>query len=155
MIALPPVLLVGCGARPPFTVAQYIEQCDALKGKLVSLAGYVEDCGGYSCLLYPDEKGPEQWRRHFGETRAAAYRARDGLPPSGAPITPKPATIGIGGTREFDRKAQTFQNRHVVITGLVDTDSCTGEGGTDRSAGLQPTDIRAWNPPERAPANTK
>lgn len=155
LTAFPVALLAGCGAgRPPLTVAQYLQQCEVLKGKLVSVAGYVDECSGYSCILYSDESGPAKWDRHFGETLAAVHRERDGLPVNRASIPPEPAMIGVGESRPFDRKARELQNHYVVITGIVDAHSCTGAGGTDRSPGLHPTDIRAWTPSEGAPKNS-
>jgi hypothetical protein len=40
----------------------------------------------------------------------------------------------------------------VVVTGRIDDDSCDGKGGTDRSPGLHPTDIRASAETEAGPA---
>lgn len=153
--AFPAALLSGCGAgQPPITVAQYLQQCDALKGKLVGVAGYVGECSGYECTLFPDASGPAKWHAWVSETLAAVHRERDGLPENRGAIPPAPAMVGIGGAGAFDRKAANFQNRYVVVTALVDQQNCTGAGGTDRSPGLHPTDIRAWTPSEGAPQNS-
>jgi hypothetical protein len=63
--------------------------------------------------------------------------------------------IGVGGNKTFDQKAAPFQQSYVVISGTIATDSCDGRGGTDRSPGINPIDIRAWTTSEGAPANTK
>lgn len=125
------LLLSGCGApEPPLrTVRQIIAQCDTFLGKTVRAAGYLGECGGYDCQLFANSRG---W---------------DASGPADYPI-------GIGFAESFDRKAAPFQHSYVVITGRVAKDSCTGAGGTDRSFGIAPTDIRAWAQSEGAPAKT-
>ena len=59
----------------------------------------------------------------------------------------------IGFAESFDRKAASFRNGNVVIAGRVRKDDCIGLG-TDRSAGIDPSHIRAWTSSEGAPANT-
>jgi hypothetical protein len=121
-------LLGSCGESQPLTVDKYLAQCESLKGKPVRLAGYLGTCGGYDCHLVSDPSHLNAFDRPW---------------------------IGLGGSDAFDKAAAPFQNSYVVITGVVDRDSCTGEGGTDRSTGIEPTDIRSWPPSEGAPANTK
>jgi len=149
---------VGCGASVPLVrVDQLAAQCDAYKGKTIQLGGYLGMCAGYDCRLAADSARydawgsplePDAWRSLSPaareKKRAAAMARMDTAWP-----------IGIGGDQAFDRKAAPFQHSYVVITGQVDPESCTGQGGTDRSTGLHPTDIRAWTPSEGAPANTK
>ena len=119
-IALAPLLLAGCGAGGQMvTVAQILARCDAFKGQPVQAGGYLGECGGYDCHLFADE--------------AAAHKPFRSAP-----------TIGIGFEEGFDRKAKPLQNQYVVITGRVDDASCDGVGGTDRSPGIHPTDIRPW-----------
>jgi hypothetical protein len=130
-IALALVPLAGCdSASGPVEVAAVLAQCDAYLGKPVQVVGYIGDCGGNSCVLFADE--------------AAA---------KGSQLN-RATAIGVGSAEGFDDKAAALQNSDVVITGTIDAKSCTGEGGLDRSAGIHPTDIRAWTPPG-APANTQ
>ena len=127
------LLLAGCNAaEPPLrTVNEIIAQCDKLMGKTVRAAGYLGNCAGYDCHLFTDPRG---W---------------DAAGPGEYP------GIGIGSEGSFDRKAAPFQHSYVVITGRVAKDNCTSAGGTDRSFGIDPTDIRAWTPSEGAPAKTQ
>ena len=130
--ALALVSLSGCSsASGPVEVAALLAQCDAYLGEPVEVVGYIGECGGNSCLLFADKAAAEK----PSENRGAA--------------------IGVGGNEAFDAKAAPLQNSDVVITGTMDAKSCTGEGGTDRSAGLRPTDIRAWTPSGGAPGNTQ
>jgi len=41
----------------------------------------------------------------------------------------------------------------VILTGRMDQNSCDGQGGTDRSRGLHPTDVRVWTKAAGAPAD--
>ncbi len=132
------------------TVEQLIAQCDALRGKQVRVAGYIPGCRGYDCALYVDKAAME---KAVGEFRSEMQRRRNGELVNPTEIA-LPATIGIGRTEAFDRKAANFRNSYVVISGRVDDHSCTGAGGTDRAYGVEPTDIRVWTPAEGAPANT-
>ncbi|NYT43009.1 hypothetical protein HZY97_19705 [Sphingomonas sp. R-74633] len=119
-LAAATVLLSSCGAPQLLPFDKYMAQCEALKGKPVRVAGYLGICRGYDCSLYPAPS-------HVGT------------------FDPK-GSIGIGGGQAFDRKAAPFQNGYVVISGTVAKDTCTGAGGTDRSAGIEPTDIQPWSP---------
>lgn len=127
--ALIPLALAGCGSAPsgPIEVAALLAQCDAYLGKPVQLVGYLGECSGYACHLFADEP-------------AAKSAARG-------------SAIGVASNGDFDAKAAPFQREDVVITGTMDKTSCTGEGGTDRSPGIIPTDIRAWTP-DGAPGNS-
>jgi len=132
--------MTACGASAPLvTVDQLVARCDALKGKPVRLAGYLGTCAGYDCHVYPDKAGEQAMSGYLRHPEKGATR---------------PNWVGIGGGQEFDRKAASFQNSYVVIWGEVAADDCTGDGGTDRSTGVEPTEIRAWTPVEGAPANT-
>lgn len=148
-------LLGSCGQAPLLTVDRYVAQCEALKGKPVRLAGYLGECAGYDCHMTASKQAWDAYnsafRRSAGnkttpEERKLARAALDEM--QAIPM------IGIGGDEAFDRQAAPFRQRYVVITAQVSKDSCTGEGGTDRSAGIEPSDIRAWTPSEGAPANT-
>ena len=109
----------------------------------MQVAGYLGNCAGYDCHLFVDKAGWTESTRVLELTKP------------GGPLPDPPPSIGIGGENEaFDRKAAPLQNSYVVISGRVDKDSCDGRGGTDRSSGINPTDIRAWTPAEGAPANT-
>lgn len=126
------ILVGGCGGgTPPITALEFLEQCVSLKGKQVAVSGYLDICGGYECHLSTGKPGSDRW-----------IATPDGR-----------TSIGIGGNNEaFDRKAARLQSSYVVITGQVDDHSCDGNGGTDRSAGIHPIDIRASTADEAAPA---
>ncbi|MEP9361105.1 hypothetical protein [Sphingomonas sp. KR3-1] len=114
------------------TVESYLARCEALKGKPVQLAGYLGECAGYDCHLYAE-------KARYDAAFAAGAKDRGKL-------AEPDASIGIGGEEAFDRKAAPLQHSYVVITGTVAKDTCTGAGGTDRSAGIEPTDIQPWSP---------
>jgi hypothetical protein len=149
--------LMACApAEPPLmTVDQYLAACPAILGKQVRVAGYVGECGVYSCVLFagkPQLDAETRWTRAIAEeaTRASAEHRDADSSKLGDP----PKWIGIGNDRNFDRKVSGFQNSYVVIAGRVDDKNCTGEGGMDRVFGIVPTDIRSWTPAEGAPTNT-
>ncbi|MEO6218610.1 MAG: hypothetical protein ABIO86_21465 [Sphingomonas sp.] len=150
MLALP---AAGCTAAVPLvTVDTLLAQCDAFKGKPVQLAGYLGQCSGYECYLAADKarwaalvSALDNTHGHQSHAKQAeAWSRANALWP-----------IGVGGGEAFDRKAGPFQQSYVVISGTVAKDSCDGQGGTDRSSGISPTDIRAWKKSEGAPDNSK
>jgi len=149
-------LLGSCGQAPPLlTVDKYLAQCEALKGKPVRLAGYLGECAGYDCHMAASKQAWGAYRNAF--TRSAGNKATpEALKAARAALDEMQAIplIGIGGDEAFDRRAAPLQNHYVVVTAQVAKDSCTGEGGTDRSAGIEPSDIRAWTSSEGAPATT-
>lgn len=149
MLALP---AAGCAADVPLvTVDKLLAGCEAFKGKPVRLAGYLGVCGGYECVLAADET---HWRA-YASAFNAAHRGQ--LPErreawSRAFAVP---LIGVGGNKAFDPKAAPLQYSYVIISGNIAKDSCDGRGGTDRTSGIDPTDIRAWTRSEGALATTK
>lgn len=150
-------LLGSCGQAPQLlTVDRYIAQCEALKGKPVRLAGYLGECAGYDCHMTASKQAWDAYKDAFKRS-AGDKTTPEALKAARAALDEMQAIplIGIGGDEAFDRQAAPFQQRYVVITAQVAKDSCTGAGGTDRSAGIEPSDIRAWTPSEGAPANTQ
>lgn len=146
LIALAAAGACGEPASPPaadtiHTVAKILKQCGAFLGKSVQAAGYLGTCAGYDCHLFSSKTAAEAWYRY------SLGSAPDAEEPQ--------AVIGIGGgNAAFDAKAAPLQNSDVVITGRMDEHSCDGRGGSDRSPGVHPTDIRAWTPAEGAPGNS-
>ena len=134
-IALAGIWVAGCSAaEQPLALTQLLGQCDAFKGKTVQVGGYLGECAGYSCHLFTGKPGTDP----FVAVGSGGISRSD---------------IGIGGDSEaFDRKAASLQNSYVVVTGRIDDDSCDGKGGTDRSPGLHPTDMRASTEAEASPA---
>jgi hypothetical protein len=145
-------------AEPPlFTVAELVPRIDELNGGTVRVAGYLADCEGYSCDLYPSKQDAAVWERAFVELRA--YK-----PSKAPPKLPDLPVLGIGsgeaiegeGGRDafaFDQMAAPFTNSYVVITGKVDN-RCRykGERGcTDRSPDLDPSKIMSWEGPAPPP----
>ena len=150
MLALP---AAGCTAAVPLvTVDKLLAQCDAFKGKPVQLAGYLGQCAGYECHLAADKARWAALLSALKDTRTSQSHAKQGEALSRVHAL---RPIGVGGDAAFDRKAAPFQQSYVVITGTIAKDSCDGGGGTDRSYGIKPTDIRAWKKSEGAPANSK
>ncbi|MEG3179265.1 hypothetical protein [Sphingomonas sp. LT1P40] len=141
------------------TVAQVLAQCDAYLGKPVRVAGYLVDCGGYECHLFPNATAAkamgEAWKRRETIMRQVTRGAKlDRVELNNADERVDALwPIGIGGAPGFDLKAAPLQQSYVVISGRMDDGSCDGRGGTDRSPGIHPTDIRAWTTAEGAPAN--
>lgn len=148
-------LLGGCGEAPLLTVDRYVAQCEALKGKPVRLAGYLGECAGYDCHMTASKQAWDAYMDAFRRSAdtTATPEARKAEREAWEKMQSIPM-IGIGGDEAFDRQAAPFRQRYVVITAQVSKDSCTDAGGTDRSAGIEPSDIRAWTPSEGAPANT-
>ena len=137
---------------PLVTVDKLLAQCDAFKGKPVQVAGYLGECAGYDCHLAADEARWVAFVSAFGSARAHQSDAKQAEAWARVrALWP----IGVGGDAAFDRKAGPFQRSYVVISGTVAKDSCDGQVGTDRSYGINPTDIRAWKKSEGAPANSK
>jgi len=150
MLALP---AVGCSAAVPLvTVEKLLAQCDAFKGKRVQVAGYLGQCAGYECGLAVDQAHWAGFVSAFNNAHAHQSEAKRAEAWSRvSALWP----VGVGGDQAFDRKAAPFQRSYVVISGTIAKDSCDGQGGTDRSYGINPTDIRAWKKSEGAPANSK
>lgn len=147
-IALPAAASCQSGEPPLFSVAELVPRIDELNGKTVRVAGYLDDCGGYSCDLYPSKADVAVWDRAFAELRRTNRPVLPELPVLG---------IGTGDKWEFDAKAAPFTGRYVVITGKVDN-RCRykGERGcTDRSPDLDPTGIAAWTGPVPPPPQMK
>jgi hypothetical protein len=160
MLAL---LAAGCAANVPLvTVDKLLAQCDAFKGKPVQLAGYLGECAGYECHVAADESHWEAFVSAFNNARTSQSHAEQMRAPQ-SPAQQREAwsrvwaipLVGVGGDKAFDQKAAPFQHHYVVINGTIATDSCNGEGETDRGRGIEPIDIRAWTKSEGAPANTK
>ena len=143
----------GCGrAAPLVTVEQLLAQCDAFKGKPVQLTGYLGECAGYECQLAADQSRWAAFVSAFKQTslpQSDAQRRQAWERVWAIPV------IGVGSNDAFDRKVPPFQHSYVVISGTIAKDSCDGRGGTDRSFGIDPTDIRTWTTSEGAPASAK
>ena len=148
LLAMVPATTASCDwiePDPPiFTVAELVPRIDELNGKTVRVAGYLANCGGYSCDLYPRKEDVAVWNRAFAELRKTRQFRQPDLPVLG---------IDSGEDFEFDEKAAPFTGSYVVITGKV-TNQCRfkGERGcTDRSPDLEPTKIAAWKGPVPPP----
>jgi hypothetical protein len=156
--ALLVAMTASCGAEPQLlTFDQYMAQCEAMKGKPVRVAGYIDTCAGYDCLLFANQAHAQAFGKYIAAIRDLARENERSREEKSAAIDRlKPgAAIGIGSSNAFDGKAARFQHSYVVISGTVDPENCTGEGGLDRSFGVMPTDIRAWTSSEGATAQTK
>jgi hypothetical protein len=128
------IWVTGCSAaEQPLPLTQFLSQCDSFKGEAVQVAGYLDTCAGYDCHLATGKPGSD---RFVSVESGGVWRSE----------------IGVGGDEAFDRKAAPLQRSYVVITGRVDEHSCDGQGGTDRSPGLHPSDIRASTASEAAAA---
>ena len=140
----------SCGsASPPlFTVAELVPRIDELNGKTVRVAGYLGDCSGYECGLYPSKDDFAAWTRTIAELRKGNRPEQPRSPVLG---------IGTGEQSEFDSKAVPFTDRYVVITGKV-SNQCRSKGEpacTDRSTDLDPISIAAWSGPVPPPPQSQ
>lgn len=158
-LALAATLVVGCSSAQQLVgVTQLLAQCDSFKGKPIQLVGYLDECAGYECHLFADKAARDGFAVAWNAQHQELIKGPDGDRAkfrAAWDYIDAHWGIGIGGVHAFDRKAKPFQYSYVVITGRVAKDTCDGKGGTDRSAGIEPTDIRAWTPSEGAPANTQ
>ena len=59
---------------------------DELKGRTVSVAGYLPECGGYDCTLYRNKEDADEWDRFMAAVQAD----------NRTPLPPKRPTLGIG-----------------------------------------------------------
>lgn len=133
-VALAGIWVTGCSAaEQPLPLTRLLSQCDSFQGKTVQVGGYLGNCAGRDCHLITGKPGSD---RFVSVESGGVWRSE----------------IGIGRDEEFDRKAASLQQSYVVITGRVDEHSCDGQGGTDLSPGLHPSDIRASTLSEAAPA---
>ncbi len=158
--ALIPLLLAGCTPAPVVKVAEVLAHCDSYKGKIVRVAGYLGDCGGYDCMLFADKAHvnafaaarAEQRRIHrqlMLEDRADA----DGKLKAAWDRIEKIWPIGIGFIAMVEPRLTAHAGRYVILTGRMEQDTCTGLGGTDRAPGIRPTDVRVWTKAAGAPAD--
>ena len=120
------------------TVEEVVPRIDELDGRMVSVAGYLPKCSGYTCLLLRNKEDADDWHRAM----AAVYANE----PFEKPDFPE---LAIGMAANFDAKAAPLTNSYVVITGTI-TNGCRFEGKPaclDRGADLEPLAIRAATPP--------
>jgi hypothetical protein len=118
---------------PALTVSDVITHIDALNGKTVRVKGYLGECTGYDCNLFPDRAGRDAWDQWFARLRKGDR----------SKVFDQPMALGLGEENDFDRKAAPLQNSYVIITGKV-TNECRYQGQracTDRSTDLKPIDI--------------
>jgi hypothetical protein len=149
-------------AAPPLSGAgQILKQCKSFLGKQVRATGFLGECAGYDCHLYPNKVAWIANRDAWNAVRAAGAKLKagagqnDGKRDEAWDRLEALWPIGIGWDEAFDRKAAPLQYHYVVISGRMDDENCDGRGGLDRSPGIHPTDIRAWTPSEGAPPNTQ
>ncbi|RYD47822.1 MAG: hypothetical protein EOP60_16770 [Sphingomonadales bacterium] len=137
-----------------------MKQCASFLGKPVQASGYLSDCAGYSCHLFADRAAASAFDEAWKASEVAQKEVTRGAKPDDVSFSKAWDRvqalwpIGVGFSEPFDRKASPLQHSYVVITGRMDERSCDGRGGTDRSPGIHPTNIRAWTPAEGAPATT-
>lgn len=157
--ALIPLLVAGCAPAPVVTVGEVLVHCDAYKGKIVRVAGYLDDCGGYSCHIYPNLTRAQSFDAEWQELmRIGKIRTAEGSPDHTAQERvwarlDKIWPMGVGFNPAVEPRLTAHGNRYVIITGRMDEDTCDGRGGTDRSPGIHPTDVRVWKRSEGAPAD--
>jgi hypothetical protein len=153
-----PLLLAACTRAPVVTVAEVLAHCDAYKGKIVRVAGYLSDCGGYDCHIFRDLTHARAFAAEWEEMRRIGReRDAEGNPDRDAQrqvwdrlhrIWP----MSVGFNPMVEPRLTAHGERYVVITGRMDGSSCIGEG-TDRAEGIAPTDVRVWSRAEGAPAD--
>ncbi len=129
-----------------------IANIGSLNGRTVRVAGYLGDCRGYECRLFPSPSEKALADRYYGELMAAAHEGRRPTLPETVPVF---LGIGSGENFEFDRRAAPYQNGYVVITGRV-TNRCRYNGRpscTDRTTDVEPTQIERSTPPQSQAGN--
>jgi hypothetical protein len=147
LVALALIILLSgaCADREPLRVHETIKDIHGLNGKMVRVAGYLGECGGYDCGLF-ETKGDYDRLAHIMKI------ARSGGRPN---LSQMPDWLGIasGNSFEVDKKAAPFVHGYVVITGKVN-DICRDEqlrhNCTDRAPELMPVAFQRWTPPTGA-----
>ena len=155
-VALIPLLLAGCAPAPVATVAEVLASCDAYKGKIARVAGYLADCGGYGCGLFRDRSHWRAYRAAWADEKRIP-RDADGRPDRKAldavwerinALWP----MGVGFNPMVEPRLTVHNDRYVIISGRMNEHSCIGEG-TDRAEGIAPNDVRVWTKAAGAPAD--
>ena len=137
------IAISACGPAAPekiLTVEEVEPRIDELNGQTVSVAGYLSDCAGYTCVLYRNKADADEWDRVMAAVHANKRVKIPDVPSLG---------IGSGTNFDFDAKAAPFTHSYVVITGAI-TNECRFEGKPaccDRGPDVKPTSIRAGSAP--------
>lgn len=158
-VALIALTLAGCTPAPVTKVREILAHCDSYKGKIVRVAGYLGECGGYSCHVFADRAHARAFDAGWAElARIGRVRDANGDPDHAAQekVLARLNTIwpmGVGFNAGVEPRLTAHGGRYVIITGRIDKDSCDGQGGMDRSPGLHPTDVRVWTKAAGAPAD--
>ena len=155
--------LLGTSCQPrQLTVDEAVRDIHALNGKTITVAGYLDECSGYDCVLFTDAVHAQRTKDWFRRLDLAGQRQEEFTDKS----DPFAKAMGIGSGElvcpssdksrcygKFDDQAASFRHNYVLITGKV-TDHCRdGQGRpgcSDRSTDLEPISIRKWHRPEEA-----
>jgi hypothetical protein len=136
-------LLGGCGKGMPMdrplSVSEVVDNIDALNSKRVSVRGYLGRCAPLDCELFVTRADHEKWWENFAKASRGERYERDHI-----------VYLSIGSSADFDRKAESLQNRKVLITGTVSNNCLRGffrffkrRTCTDRADDIRPIDITA------------
>ena len=133
-------LLTGCAFSAPsdaMSVEEVIADIEVLDGKVVTVRGWLGQCGGYDCGLFAsldDARIVERGDHESGEWLAAMDRR-----------------LGIGPNDSFDAMASMMQFQEVIVRGKVDATCITGRDPDhpnfgfmcfDRASDIEPQSIR-------------
>jgi hypothetical protein len=124
------ILCASCNAKSvdanrTLTVAEVLQNLDALNGKQVSVAGFLPECGGYDCSLFANEQQAKDfWKIANSRDRKEKL----------------PEFVEIGFVPGFDEKAGRLAGNYVVVSGRV-TNQCHPGECLDRGPNLIPTDV--------------
>ena len=156
--ALAALLVAGCSPVQTVGVAEVLANCDAYKGKVVHLSGYLGDCGGYDCAIYPDlatARAIDSLRAEIDRLKqvrdAEGEYDRDAVRATYERLFKTPS-INVGFNPMVEPRLTPHGLRYVIISGRIDSYSCAGEG-TDRAEGIAPNDVRTWTKAMGAPAD--
>ena len=136
-------LLAGCGKSPlldrPVSVAEVVDNIDALNGKIVTVRGYLGTCAGSDCEIFVNRADSAKWWGNFAKASAGEHVEDEHV-----------VYLSIGSSVDFDRKAAPLQNRRVTVIGTVSNHCRRGFLGlfkrnvcTDRADDIRPIDITA------------
>ncbi len=133
--------LAGCAFAVPedaYTVAEVKQDISApqsaLDGKMVAVVGWLGDCGGLDCAMYPTAKDAATVAadQHESPEWSAAMDRR----------------LAIGFDEDFDLRASMMQHSKVIVRGTInaqwhrpDDGSGTRFGCLDRCADIRPHSI--------------
>jgi hypothetical protein len=138
-LPLAAILALAACAKPVPTenvsTADVIDNIHAWNGKVVTVEGWLGECQGYNCGIFPaltDARVVVSGNYQTDEWRDAMNRS-----------------LSIGSADGFDETAAPLQFKRVRLKARVN-DECWPANCTDRANILEPISIEALSPPAKA-----